>query len=38
MNELEEEISTMATLVSGGRCVDGPMEKGAGEGVEEADL
>ena len=40
MNELEvvEETSTMATLSWGGRCVDGQMEKGTAEGVEEADL
>ena len=40
VNELGvvEEISTMATLSWGGRCVDGQTEEGAAEGVEEADL
>ena len=36
--EFEEELSTMATLFLGGRRVDGQMEAGAAEGVEQADL
>ena len=34
--EVEEEWSTMATLSLGGRRVDGQLEEGAAEGVEEA--
>ena len=36
--EVEEKLSTMATLCLGGRCVDGQMEKRAAKGVAESDL
>ena len=35
--KVEEDLSTMAALFLGGRCVDDQMEKRAAEGVEEAD-
>ena len=36
--EVEEDLSSTATLLWDGRRVDGQMEKGLVEGVEEADF
>ena len=36
--EVEEELSTMATLAWAERCLVGKMEKGGAEGLEEGDF
>ena len=36
--EVEEDLSSTATLLWDGRRVDGQMEKGSAEGAEEADF